>query len=100
MQITITIGRDPGTIIVTIGSADRGLPSSMRVAPDGDERPFHTSPTGHRFEASIGEFGPPREMIQVARDYLSHRISLGTAEMHFARLLARWARTADARSSP
>jgi hypothetical protein len=99
MRVDIMTGIDPGTLDVVIADAGPELPAAMRVTPDGEGRPFVTRPPGHRLEGQIGDFGPPKEMLRVARDYLAKRIDRAAAELAFATLLARWARMAPARSA-
>jgi hypothetical protein len=99
MRVDIQTGMDPGTLDVRIADAGPDVPAAIRVTPDGEGRPFVTRPPGHRFEGYIGDFGPPRDLLRVARDYLAKRIDRAAAEREFATVLQRWTRMSHARPS-
>jgi hypothetical protein len=90
MRVEIRNGGEPGTIDITVTGAGLGIPAAMLITPDGGRDPFVTRPPGHRFEGYIGNFGAPRELLSVTRDYLANRIDRAAAEGEFARILARW----------
>ncbi|MEA2512881.1 MAG: hypothetical protein QOJ59_2368 [Thermomicrobiales bacterium] len=90
MRVEIRDGGEPGTVEISVKGAGLGIPAAILVTPDGERRPFATRPPGHRFEGYIGDFGAPRELLVVSRDFLARRIDRAAAEEEFVRILSRW----------
>jgi len=90
MRVEIRNGGDPSTVDIGVTGAGLGIPAVMLVTPDHEGHPFASVPPGHRFEGYRGDFGAPRELLVVARDFLAKRIDRPTAEAEFARIFLRW----------
>jgi hypothetical protein len=90
MRVVIRNGGDPDTVDVAVTGAGLGIPAVMLVTPGHEGYPFASVPPGHRFEGYRGDFGAPREILIVARDFLARRIDRPAAEAEFVRILARW----------
>lgn len=81
----------PPLVSVSIKDPLPHVPDEITIMPQATW-PFETTPKNHYLSQSFGEFGPPKALLDAARQVLAGEIDESTAEGLIAEALVQWSK--------
>ena len=96
MQVQIKHVAPDRAVEFVVSDSTPAMPDWFKIEPDSTRAKIRTSPSHDEFRNELDSSAVNRELISVARHYLSGAIDREQAEQGLGRALKRWIHAAEA----